>query len=129
MHPLSDMLIRVKNAGNAAKETVAVPYSKMKMSVAEILAREGFVGGVSRKGKKVRKNIDIALLYNKDKRPRVQGMQLLSKPSRRVYIGAKSIYSVRRGIGRLIVSTPKGIMTGEEARKEGVGGEALFKIW
>src|SRR3989344_2430405 len=102
MHPLSDMLIRVKNAGNAAKETVSVPYSKMKMSIAEILAREGFVGGVSRKGKKVRKNIDIALLY-KGKRPRVQGIQLLSKPSRRVYIGAKSIYSVRRGTGRLIV--------------------------
>ena len=128
MDPISDMLIRIKNASNAAKETVAVPHSKMKMSIADILAREGFLGAISRKGKKVRKNIDMALLYQ-GKKPRVQGVKLLSKPSRRVYLGARSIYSVRRGMGRLIVSTSKGIMTGEEARKAGVGGEALFSIW
>ncbi len=128
MDPISNMIIMLKNAGLAGKESVVLPYSKMKNAVAECLKKEGYVGKIS---KKVRLNhpvLEIELSYV-DKKPRISDVQRISKQSRRVYFGIKEIHPVRNGGGLLVLSTPKGILSGKEARKENVGGEALFQIF
>jgi len=126
--PISDFIIRIKNAGMVGKSSVVVPYSKLKHAIAETLSKEGYIGIVQKKGKKVRKALEIELLYQ-DGKHGVQGIQRVSKPSRRVYMKASTIPSVKHGKGDLILSTPKGIMTDKVARKEKLGGEALIKIW
>jgi len=122
------MLNSIKNAGAVKLPNVTVPHSNLCFAVAELLSREGYVGPVTKKGKKTRKFIEIGVLYD-GTRPRVTGVQRLSKPSRRVYMGLREIRPVRQGHGMLVLSTPKGLMTNSEIRKEHVGGEALFTIW
>lgn len=122
------MLIMIKNAGRAEKESVCLPYSNMKNSIAECLKKEGYIGGVAKKVRKEHPVLEINLLYV-DKKPRIMEVERISKQSRRVYFGVKDIYPVRSGAGLLVLSTPKGILSGKEARKERVGGEALFRIW
>lgn len=126
---LSDFIVKLKNAGKARKSTVLFPYSKMIVSVAEVLQKEGYLVSIERKGRKMAKFIEVTLAFDENKNAKITGVTRLSKPSRRVYGGAKTFYPVLNGIGRLIVSTPKGIMTGSMARKQGIGGELLFKIW
>ncbi len=128
MDPIADMIIRLKNAAMVGKAVVLVPHSNLKLSIAALLQREGFVGSVARKGKRGRKQLEITLRYD-EKTPRLTGVRRVSKLSRRVYIGVRELKPVKRGFGRLILSTPEGILTGEEARKARVGGEALFQIW
>lgn len=125
---IADFITQIKNAGNAGKSSVVIPYSKMKMAIADVLVKEGFLKSATKKGKKITKFIELELVYEGNK-PFVQGVQRISKLSRRSYQGAKDMKPVRHGYGLLIVSTPKGIMTGKEARKENVGGEVLFSIW
>lgn len=125
---ISDVLIRIKNAGRVGKKSIVVPHSKMVLSIAEALLKSGFVSSVTKKGKKIKKTIEIELVYEKGK-PKVTYTQRLSKLSQRVYFGYRDIKPVRNGYGLLVLSTPKGIMSGSEARKENVGGEVLFKIW
>ena len=127
--PVGDFIVRLKNAGAVGHETVSVPHSKLKMAVAEVLFKEGFVGSVEKSGKKVRKTIVVNLLRKKDGSPRVSEVKRLSKPSRRLYKSAKEIFPVRYGKGLLVLSTPKGVMSGKDARKAEVGGEALFEIY
>lgn len=127
--PIGDFIIRLKNAGAVAHESVSVPHSKMKLAIAEVLKEAGFIKDVEKRGKKVRKTLNIDLMYNKNGSPRITEVKRISKPSRRIYKGAAEIFPVRYGKGMLILSTPKGILTDAQARKEGVGGEALFEIW
>lgn len=131
--PISDMLIRIKNAGLAKRAMTVVPYSKLKFEIANVLLKEGYIKGFSVKGKKVRKHIEIEIAYRDeeaiDKEPRIEDVVRISKLSRRVYAGSKDMQPVKQGLGMLVVSTPKGLLTGAEARKVGVGGEVLFKIW
>ena len=127
--PVGDFIVRLNNAGAVGHETVSVPHSKLKMAVAEVLFKEGFVGSVEKSGKKVRKTIVVNLLRKKDGSPRVSEVKRLSKPSRRLYKSAKEIFPVRYGKGLLVLSTPKGVMSGKDARKAEVGGEALFEIY
>ncbi|HVS79530.1 MAG TPA: 30S ribosomal protein S8 [Candidatus Paceibacterota bacterium] len=126
--PLADMITRIKNAGAAGNPLVTVPYSKMKMSIAELLQREGFVKSVSKKGKKIAKSIEIELIYEDDE-PKVRGAERISKFSKRVYARAKDLRPVKNGYGLLVLTTPAGIVSDKEAREKNVGGEALFKIW
>jgi small subunit ribosomal protein S8 len=126
--PIADMIIRIKNAGESRKDTAVFPYSQIKYDICEVLQKEGYIGEVSKKGKNVSTSIEVELLYPHDA-PRVVGVRRISKPSRRIYKGAKEIHKVRNGYGMLVLTTPKGIMTGDEARKEKVGGEVLFEIW
>ncbi|MFC1720657.1 30S ribosomal protein S8 [Patescibacteria group bacterium] len=128
MDPVSNMLIQIKNAGMAGLQSVLVPHSNLKFEIANLLQKEGYVGSVEKKGKKVKKHIEIVISY-KDKAPRINDLKRLSKPSRRIYVGVKDIKPVRNGYGISVLSTPKGIMTDKAARKEHVGGELLFKIW
>jgi small subunit ribosomal protein S8 len=129
MHdPIADMIIRIKNASDSKKESVVFPHSKLKLAILDALLKEGFIKSFGKKGKKVVKWIEVGLAYE-DGAPKIKGVERVSKTSKRVYRKAKDIRSVRNGYGLLVLSTPKGIMTDGAARKEKVGGEALFKIW
>lgn len=127
--PVGDFIIRIKNASAVKKDVVVSPHSKLRFAIAETLQKIGYIKSVNKKGKKVQKTIEVELQYNKDNESLIHGVERVSKPGRRLYYGAKEIYPVKYGKGSLILSTPKGILTDKEARKEKVGGEALFKIW
>ncbi|MCK9352299.1 MAG: 30S ribosomal protein S8 [Candidatus Paceibacterota bacterium] len=126
--PIGDMLAQIRNAGAAKKASLSLPFSKLRFAVATALLKEGYIASVTKKGKKVVKLMEIGLIFV-DGKPRVSGTTRLSKPSRRMYYGVDDIKAVRHGYGLLMLSTPDGIMSGSEARKKKVGGEALFKIW
>lgn len=128
MDSISNMLIIIKNGGLAGKESVSLPYSKMKQAILECLKKEGFVTEVSKKVKKDQPMLEVGLVY-KDSRPKITEVERISKQSRRIYFGVKDIHMVRNGSGLLVLSTPKGILGGREARREQVGGEALFRLW
>lgn len=127
MDPISDMLISVKNAGLAGKPLATVPYSNMKFEIANVLLKSGYIKSFSIKGKKVNKRIEIEIAYSKDKAPKIEDVKRISKPARRIYAGFRQIPRGSPGIS--VLSTPRGIMTDEEAKKALVGGELLFKIW
>ena len=118
----------MKNGSLAGKETVFFPYSKMKQAIAECLKNEGYVNAVFKKIKKDNPVLEVELVYT-DKKPKITEVERISKQSRRVYFGIKDIRSVRNGTGLLVLSTPKGILSGKAARTEQVGGEALFRVW
>ncbi|MEK7133622.1 MAG: 30S ribosomal protein S8 [Patescibacteria group bacterium] len=126
---IGDFIVRLTNAGAINKASVAVPYSSFKLAVAEKLKDAGFVAAVDKKGKKVRKTLDITLKYDESGKHVISGVKRISKPGRRLYRGTHEIVPVRYGHGALILSTPKGVLTDKEARKQKVGGEALFEIW
>ncbi len=128
MDPISDMIVRIKNATDSKKESVVFPYSKIKLAILEILQKEGYIKSFGKKGKKVIKFIDVTLSYD-GKDGRINGVKRVSKTSKRVYVGSKEINKVKNGLGTLVLSTPKGIMTDKMAREAKVGGEALFEIW
>lgn len=128
---IGDFIIQLKNAGNVGLDSISVPYSEFKFKVAEKLKDKNFVKSVSKKGKKIKKFLEVELEYKDDKKrkPRISDVARVSKPSRRIYKKTDEIFPVKYGKGALILSTPEGILTGEEARKKKVGGEVLFKIW
>jgi len=121
------MLTRLRNANRALLTDVQVSHSKMKESIAGILKREGYVTDYSVEGKTI-KTIKLKLKYN-GRKGVLAGLRRISKPGLRRYVGAGEIPRVLNGMGISIVSTPKGVMTGTEARKENVGGELLAFIW
>jgi len=127
--PIGDFIIRLKNASAVKKDVVVTPYSKLRFAVAQTLQKIGYIKQVTKKGKKIQKTIEVELQYNKEGGSPIHGVERVSKPGRRMYFGSKEINPVKYGKGSLILSTPKGILTDVEARKEKVGGEALFKIW
>jgi len=123
--PISDLLVRLHNASMVGKESVSVPSNKMVRSVADVLAREGYIGEID---KQKASTLTISLSYKND-RQAINGDKRISKPSRRMYIGVRDLRPVKRGHGLLVLSTPSGIVTGKEAREKRVGGEVLFEIW
>ncbi len=129
MDVIGDLIVRLQNAGAIGKASVSMPYSAFKMAVAEKLKDAGFVGAVEKKGKKVKKTLDVVLKYNDAGKHVIQGAKRISKPGRRMYKSVIEIHPIRYGHGALVLSTPKGILTDKEARKEKVGGEVLFEIW
>lgn len=126
--PVSDFIIRLKNAGMIRKAEVNLPYSKLKHAIADKLADAGYVDAVAKHGKKAKKTLAVKLKYA-DGEHKIKGVQRISKPGRRMYVSASEIFPVKFGKGNMILSTPAGILTGEEARKQNVGGEHLFIIW
>lgn len=128
MDPIADMLIKIKNAYRAGHASVTIPHSKIKAEILAVLEKHKYVGGVEKRGKKVRKFLDAVLLY-KNGDPAVHGVKRVSKSSRRVYAPHDKLSLVKQGYGIGIVSTSKGIMTGSEAKKAGLGGEVMAEIW
>jgi len=127
--PVADFITRLTNAGAVKHAVVSVPFSTFKLAIAEKLKEAGYVSAIEKKGKKVKKTLDVTLKYDSEGVHVIQGVKRISKPGRRIYKRADAITSVRYGHGALILSTPKGIKTDKEARKEQIGGEALFQIW
>ena len=128
MDSISNMIIMLKNGSLAGKESVSFPYSNVKNAIAECLKKEKYVDQISKKVKKGVPMLEVGLIYV-DKKPKITEVERISKQSRRIYFKMKDIHSVRNGSGLLVLSTPKGILSGKEARKEQVGGEALFRLW
>ena len=132
--PIADMLTRIRNAAMAGHTLVAMPSSKIKVAIAKILKEEGFIDSYKvvdgeRQGQKV---LRIRLKYvgeRRHRRPVISGLERVSRPGCRVYVKKREIPWVLSGMGIAIVSTPKGVMTGQRARQLGVGGELLCKVW
>ncbi|MDO8569860.1 MAG: 30S ribosomal protein S8 [bacterium] len=138
MDTISNMIIQIKNAGSAGHNRVLVPYSKLKHSIVETLKKEKFVKNVEIKEKKPArpngrsgggKKMLAIDLFMENRVPKIKGVRRISKPSRRIYQKSSDIRSVKNGYGALILSTSRGIMSGREARRASLGGEALFTIW
>lgn len=129
MDPIADMIVRIKNATDSKKESVVLPYSNLKLAILDVLLKNGYIKSFGKKGKKVVKYIEVGLLYGNDGTPAVHGVDRVSKSSKRIYYKVGEIKKVKNGLGNLILSTPKGIMTDKMAKEAKVGGEALFKIW
>jgi len=126
--PIADMLTRIRNANNARHETVDVPASNMKKSIAQILLDEGYIKSFQVEDDGVQGMIHITLKYN-GKEKVITGLRRVSKPGLRVYVGADELPRVLRGLGVAIVSTSKGVMTDKAARANHVGGEVLAFVW
>jgi small subunit ribosomal protein S8 len=129
--PIADMLTRLRNAVSARHETVLIPSSRMKVAIAGVLKDEGFIKDyavVAEEGK-VQDALKVELSYHGRKQPVLNGLKRVSKPGLRVYVQRNEIPRVYGGLGIAILSTPKGIMTGQEARRQSVGGELLCYVW
>lgn len=126
---VGDLIIRLKNAGAIGKETVSVPYSKLRHAVLDKLVAAGYISAVTTKGKLVQeKTLEVTLSYENGEH-RITDVKRISKPGRRLYCGVADIHPVKFGRGHMILSTPAGILTNDEAREKKVGGEQLFIIW
>ena len=128
--PIADMLTRIRNANTAKHDTVDVPASKMKLSIAEILLKEGYIKNYEVVEVNGFNNIHITLKYGKDKNVKIiSGLKRISKPGLRVYASNENLPKVLGGLGVAIISTNKGVITDKEARKLNVGGEVLAFVW
>jgi small subunit ribosomal protein S8 len=126
--PIADLLTRVRNAAMARHDSVSIPASKMKILVAKILKDEGFVSDYSIIKGEPQRTIKITLKYI-DKQPAFIGLERVSKPGLRIYTGKKEIPRVYGGLGIAVISTSKGLMTGQQAWKKNIGGEVLCYVW
>jgi small subunit ribosomal protein S8 len=124
---VGDFIIRLKNAGAINKASVSVPYSKHVEEIANKLKSLGYVAGVS-KGK-TPYTFEVELAYDARGTHKIRGVKRISKPGRRLYLGAADAHGVKNGMGSRLISTPKGVLTDAEARKVRAGGENLFEIW
>ncbi|SRR5581483_2333312 len=124
---ISDMLTRIRNASRALLPTVEVPHSRMKESIAHILKKEGYVSEVAVEGK-IPKKLTLKLKYE-GKRSVIEGLRRVSTPGLRRYVRATEIPRVRGGMGISVISTPQGLMTGTQARKNNLGGEMVCYVW
>ena len=125
--PIADMLTRIRNAQAVEKAVVAMPASKLKVAIAQVLKDEGYIDGFAVRGEKVQPQLEIALKYYAG-RPVIERIERVSRPGLRVYKGRHDIPNVMNGLGVAIVTTPKGVMTDRKARQTGVGGEVLCYV-
>ena len=125
---IGDMIIRLKNAGVVGKTQVEMPYSKLSHAIADKLVAAGYIEKAEQQGKKVQKTLVVTLKYENG-RHRIDGVKRISKPGRRLYTKVADIHRVKFGKGHMLLSTPAGILTNEEAKAKNVGGEQLFIIW
>ena len=126
--PIADMLTRIRNANSAKHEYVKIPYSNMKLGIANILKNEGYIKDFEIKEDGSKKDVIVALKYV-DVENVIKGLKRISKPGRIVYSGVEDLPKVLGGLGIAIVSTPKGVITDKECRKHSVGGEVLCYVW
>ena len=127
--PIADLLTRIRNANQMRYQEVSVPSSKMKLEIVKILKEEGYITDYKIEKNDVQDNINITLKYGKNKERVISGLKRISKPGLRVYAKTEEIPTVLNGLGIAILSTPNGVMTGKEAKKQNVGGEVLAYIW
>jgi len=126
--PITDMLNQIRNAQAVGKQEVLIPFSKLKNEIANLLAQEGFITEVKKVAKGKNKIMKIALKYDNGI-PAIEGAKRVSKPGQRIYVKSNEIRKVRGGFGVAVISTPKGLMTNNQARKAKLGGEILLEVW
>jgi small subunit ribosomal protein S8 len=127
--PIADMLTRVRNAARAKHPRVDLPSSKLKVEVARILKEEGYLANFKVIEEKGKRTLRVFLRYTPDRRSVITDLKRISRPGSRRYVGKMDIRAVVGGMGISILSTPRGLMTGQAARKQGVGGELLCEVW
>ncbi len=129
--PIADMLTRIRNAVSSRHEAVTIPSSKVKVAIAEVLKSEGFIRSYALQEDpgQPQASMKVKLSYGGRKQPVINGLQRISKPGLRVYVQRREIPRVYGGLGVAIISTPRGVMTGQEARRQQVGGEILCYVW
>jgi len=127
--PIADMLTRLRNANSAYHETVAMPHSKIKVHIAEILQQEGYIGGWDVQAAEVGKTLVLSLKYGPNRERSLAGVRRVSKPGLRVYAKSTNLPRVLGGLGVAIISTSTGLLTDRQAAKRGVGGEVLAFVW
>ena len=127
--PIADMLTRIRNALMARHDSVLIPASKIKLAIARVLKAEGFIIDYEVVKGKSHRVIKIHLKYDENNQAVISGLERVSRPGLRVYTGRKEIPRVYGGLGIAIVSTPKGVMTGQQAWREGIGGELICRVW
>jgi small subunit ribosomal protein S8 len=127
--PIADMLTRIRNAIMARHDHVLVPASRTKLAIAGVLKSEGFISDYEVSRGKVQRIINIHIKYDEDRQPVISGLKRVSKPGLRVYAQKKEIPRVYGGLGIAILSTPRGVMTGEQAWRQNLGGELLCYVW
>ena len=127
--PLADLLTRIRNAVRAGFPSVEAPSSQLKVHVCDVLKREGYIVDYVSEDDGKQGILRIQLKYTEDRKPVIQGIKRVSKPSLRIYAGANKIPPVRSGLGISVVTTSKGVMTAKQARTENVGGEVLCEVW
>ncbi|GMA18322.1 30S ribosomal protein S8 [Arsenicicoccus piscis] len=127
--PIADMLTRVRNASSAHHDTVAMPYSKLKKNIADILEAEGYIAGSSIADAEVGQTLTIDLKYGPDRERSIAGVRRVSKPGLRVYAKSTNLPKVLGGLGVAIISTSSGLLTDKQAADKGVGGEVLAYVW
>ena len=127
--PIADFLTRVRNALQADQEVVDIPASSFKAELARILSEQGYIEGYSTEPARVGDNLRLRLKYTEDRRPVISGLRRVSRPGRRTYVGRNDVPKVLGGMGTAIVSTSRGVMTGHDARRTGVGGEVVAHVW
>lgn len=127
--PIADMLSRIRNALVARHDFTDMPASRAKAALAAVLKKEGYIGDYEMKANGDHKNIRVHLAYTPSREPVIMGLQRVSRPGLRVYSAKREIPRVYGGLGIAILSTPEGVMTGQEARRRGVGGEVLCYVW
>lgn len=123
--PIADLLTRIRNAQRAGHGVVCFPFSRLKLEVVKILAREGYLQGISRE----KDSIEVGLRYGGRREPVLTNLRRISRPGRRIYKGCEDMKPVRNGLGVALISTSQGIMTDSEARAKKVGGEVLCEVW
>jgi len=127
--PIADLLTRIRNAAHARKEQVDVPWSRVKARIVEVLTAEGYLKEHSVVEQDGRRILRVWLKYDGQNQPVIVGLKRVSRPSLRIYVGAREIPAIRRGLGISILSTPAGIVTDRDARKLHVGGEVVCSVW
>lgn len=128
MDPIADLLIRIKNAQGAGRETVEAPFSRVKFAIAKIMEAEGFIKSVEKKGAKNKEKLEIALKFNQGVGA-IADLKRVSSPGQRAYAPAAKLKPIKQGYGLAIISTSQGIMSDKDARKKKIGGEVLCYIW
>lgn len=126
--PIADLFTRIRNANQMRHEKVVLPHSKIKAEIARILEEEGFINGYKVEGE-VKKNLVVELKYGRSNERVITGIKRVSKPGLRVYAKSEDLPKVLNGLGLAIISTPKGVMSEKQARKENVGGEVIAYVW
>ncbi|HJZ61738.1 MAG TPA: 30S ribosomal protein S8 [Miltoncostaeaceae bacterium] len=127
--PIADMLTRIRNAAQAMHDTVEMPASKQKIAIARLLEQEGYIVGYSVDDAQVGRTMTLRLKYDRDRRQVISGLRRVSRPGKRVYVDRETIPRVLGGMGVAVISTSQGLLTGQEARRRGVGGEVLCEVW
>ena len=127
--PIADFLTRIRNGLRADHDHVEMPASTFKAELARILRDQGYIEEYSVEPARVGRVLRVQLKYTDDRKPVIQGLERLSKPGRRRYVAADAVPKVQGGMGTAIISTSKGMMTGHDARREGIGGEVVAKVW